>query len=143
MAQRHPPPKHAGANPNWLTDPDIRASLTKLVTGETTCEVCAIVVALPAGPRLVALRSVNRSPTSFSIPESEWRRVNQWITNHGGTALCLIHSHPGNGAGAILSPSESDIQNMAQSPNLPWVIVTRNGNEIAFSEYDPPRAPES
>jgi proteasome lid subunit RPN8/RPN11 len=131
VGKTHVPPGDTGANLEWFDDSQVRASLTSLIASEKTCEVCAMLVALPDGLRLIRLRSVNRSPTTFAIPECEWRRVDRLISDHGGKALCLVHSHPGGGA--FVRPSETDLQNTGRTPDLPWVIVTRDRDAIAYT----------
>jgi proteasome lid subunit RPN8/RPN11 len=129
--ETHLPAGEAGTSLEWFDDPQVRASLTRLIASDPTSEACAILVALPDGLQLVGLRSVNRSPTAFAIPECEWRRVNRWIADHGGTALCFVHSHPGTGA--AVRPSQSDLQNFGRTPGLPWVIVARDRDAIAYT----------
>jgi len=109
----------------WLEA--VRAPLAQLIASERGREVCALIVALPDGLRLIALRSVSRGPMAFAIPEYEWARVERWVASNGGTPVCFVHSHPDAGGSPLLQPSEVDRDNMAATPGIPWVIVGRDG----------------
>jgi proteasome lid subunit RPN8/RPN11 len=111
--------------PAWLDS--VRAALMDLIAGDADAEICALVVALPDGLRLVSLRSVQRSPFAFAIPAGEWARVEGWVAAQGGRTLAIVHSHPG---GAALHPSDVDRAAMAGTPGLPWVIVGRDGTVV-------------
>ena len=105
----------------------IREPLVDLIASEGGYEVCALVVALPDRLHLVALRSVCRGSATFAIPECEWMRVQRWVAAQGGKTLCLVHSHPGEGSAALLEPSDMDRNNMSRTPDIPWIIVGRDG----------------
>ena len=112
----------------WLEA--VRAPLIELIDGERGHEACALVVALPEGLKLIALRSVCRGSMAFAIPECEWARVQQWVASKGGRALCLVHSHPDIGASCVLGPSEVDRENMIATPGIPWAVVGRDGRPL-------------